>query len=127
MIAEHDRAQADTDADATMEDLIGERDGADGADEASSKGKGSKWNAVQHGLMAKELFPEPLASEVRHWTAILADRFRPATPYEWAQITIMGRSGAQLERLRKLRLVDMQRAMDRAELCWDSVQCMLIG
>ncbi len=122
MIAEHDRPDADTDGDVSEVPII-DPEGAGGPEEAPSKEKGSRWNAVQHGLMAKELLPEPLASEVKQWTAILTDRFRPATPYEVAQIAIMGRAGAQLERLRNLRVVDMQRAMDRAALCWDTDRC----
>ena len=113
MIADIDRPDADIEAD-VQEVPINESEGPAGSDEAPSKGKGSRWNSLKHSLMAKVLFTDSLAGEIERFTAILTERFLPKTPYEFAQIAIMGRAGAQLERLRQLKVADMQRAMDRA-------------
>jgi hypothetical protein len=123
MVVTIDQPDAETAA-AETEVRSGNPVGGDTPEGASSKGKGSRWNSLKHGLMAKDLLPEDLAEEVKKLRAILTDHFKPQNPYEFEQILIMGRAGAQLERLRQLRLVDMQRAMDRAELCWDSDRCV---
>ena len=94
---------------------------ADGGPEgAGPERKGSRWNAIKHSLMAKKLLNEDLAAECRRLTALFTDHYLPTSPYEVRQVAIMGRAGAQLDRLSKLRLIDMQRGIDRASVCWNS-------
>ena len=69
--------------------------------------------------MAKKLFTEDLLIEIDRLRTLFTAHFRPACPFEFEQVAIMGRAGAQLERLQQLRLADMQRMMDRAELCFE--------
>ena len=70
--------------------------------------------------MAKKLFTEDLLVEIDRLRTLFTDHYRPACPFEFEQVAIMGRAGAQLERLQKLRVADMQRVMDRAELFFDA-------
>jgi hypothetical protein len=124
MIAALEQPDADGET-ATMEVPSVEPDENGGLEGASSQGqgKGSRWNSMKHGLMAKELLPDDLAEEARQYTVMLTEHFKPTCPYERKQISIMGRAGAQLERLRALKVVDLQRAMDRAAVCWESDAC----
>ena len=120
MIAEHDttEAVADPGAAAPEAPIVYEEGSAD-ADLGGAEGKGSRWNAVRHGCMAKLLLPADLAAEVAKCTAILTEHFRPTTEFEVGLLITMGRVAAQLERNQKLKVVDLQRTMDRAVLCWD--------
>lgn len=86
---------------------------------AGAKPKGSKWNAVRHGCMAKVLLPADLEAEVKKHTAMLTEHHRPTSDYEANLIATMGRVSAQLERNQQMKVVDLQRSMDRAVLCWD--------
>jgi hypothetical protein len=123
VIAESDRPVTDADADgetAVMDAPNVDHEAGAGPEGDPSERRGSRWNSMKHGLMAKVLFEEDLLAEITRFTTLLTQEFRPATPYEVQQIAIMGRAGAQLDRLRKLRVADMQRAMDRAAVCWDT-------
>ena len=82
------------------------------------KGKGSRWNAVRHGCMAQTLIPADLQIEVDQCTAMLTEEYRPTTAFEVSAIARMGRLRAQLERLDKMIVIDLQRTMDRARLVW---------
>ena len=82
------------------------------------KGKGSRWNAVRHGCMAQMLIPADLQVEVDQCTAMLTEEYRPTTAFEGSAIARMGRLRAQLERLEKMIVIDLQRTMDRARLVW---------
>jgi hypothetical protein len=124
MIASTDRSIADAVADfeaGALEVPIeypgakGDENGTKGTD----KGKGSRWNAVRHGCMAKTLIPADLESEVQQCTVILTEQYRPTSAFEIKAIANMGRLAAQLERNQKMQVVDLQRTMDRALLCWD--------
>ena len=86
---------------------------------AHVKPKGSRWNAVRHGCMAKVLLPADLEAEVAKHTAMLAEHHCPTSDYEVSLIATMGRVRAQLERNQQMKVVDLQRTMDRAVLCWD--------
>ena len=86
---------------------------------AHAKPKGSKWNAVRHGCMAKVLLPADLEAEVVKHTAMLTEYHHPTSDYEAKIIATMGRVSAQLERNQQMKIVDLQRTMDRAVLCWD--------
>ena len=100
MITEVDRPDTDTVADAEVREVPTiDPEAAGGpaeapSDEVPSKGKGSKWNALKHSLMAKSLFTDSLVKEITHFTAVLTDRYLPATPFQRGQIAIMGRAGA---------------------------------
>ena len=63
MIVIVDQPDAET-AGAETEVRSGDPVGWRYAEGASSKGKGSRWNSLKHGLMAKDLLPEDLAEEV---------------------------------------------------------------
>jgi len=83
------------------------------------KKKGSRWNAVRHGCMARLLLPADLEIEAEKCTAALTDLHRPTSDYEVRIIATMGRLAAQIERNQQMKVVDLQRTMDRAVLCWD--------
>ncbi len=84
--------------------------GSTDADLGEAQTKGSRWNAVRHGCMAKLLLPADLAAEVAKCTAILTEHFRPTTEFEVGLLITMGRVAAQLERNQKLKIVDLQPA-----------------
>src|SRR5258708_5503688 len=88
--------------------------GPDGNIEASAqaKPKGSKWNAVRHGCMAKILLPADLEAEVAKHTVMLTEYHRPTNDYETKIVATMGRVSAQLERNQQMKVVDLQRTMD---------------
>ena len=59
-------------------------------------GRGSKWNSLQHGLMAQELFPPKLKAQVKRFTTLVTEYSRPTSSHEVQLMTVMGRSGAQM-------------------------------
>ena len=61
--------------------------------ERKGKGKGSRWNAVRHGCMAKALIPADLQVEVDRCTAMLTEHYRPTNAFEVTAIARMGRLG----------------------------------
>ena len=69
--------------------------------------------------MAKLLLPADLEIEAEKCTAALTELHRPTSDYEVGIIATMGRLAAQLERNQQMKVVDLQRTMDRAVLCWD--------
>jgi hypothetical protein len=91
----------------------------DGAEATDSKKKGSRWNALRHGCMAKVLFPPELEAEIEQCTAVLTEHYQPTTAYEVGLIKNLGRLAAQIERLQVMKVIDLQRTMDRAVVCWD--------
>jgi hypothetical protein len=116
MNAVRDRSQNDlfADDDAALEaPLFYPQDSAPGGD-GSTKRRGSKWNAVRHGMMAKTLFPVDLEAQIARCTAILTEHDKPATPYEVRLVNEMGRASAQVAHGRNLKVLDQQRAMDWA-------------
>ena len=64
-------------------------------------------------------FRRTFRTEADLYTAVLTERHRPTDAFEVKVIANMGRLGAQLERLHKLLVIDLQRTMDRAVLSWD--------
>ena len=117
------------DLEAAPEAPIVYAEGCSSADDPCAKGKekekkGSRWNAVRHGCMAKLLLPADLEIEVEKCTAMLTEHYRPTTDYEVGIIATMGRVAAQLERNQQMKVVDLQRTMDRAVLCWDDELCI---
>jgi len=91
----------------------------DGAEAADSRKKGSRWNALRHGCMAKVLFPADLEAEIEQCTAGLTEHHQPTSAYEVGLIKNLGRLAAQIERLQVMKVIDLQRTMDRAVVCWD--------
>src|SRR5579871_3488266 len=67
----------------------------------------SKRNALKHGMMAKEVFPEDLAAEIQAAVAELVAQFRPTTAYELRLVTDMGRAHAQINRCVMYRFIDV--------------------
>ena len=90
-----------------------------GPDAADSEKKGSRWNALRHGCMAKVLFPADLEAEIEKCTAVLTEHHQPTSDYELGIIKNLGRLAAQMERLQVMKVIDLQRTMDRAVVCWD--------
>jgi hypothetical protein len=123
MIAAADRHDAETisDLEAAPEAPVFYPEGCSAHDEArvEGKAKGSRWNAVRHGCMAKILIPAHLEGAVEQCTATLTEHYRPTTKFEVDAIASMGRLAAQIEMNQKMQVVDLQRTMDRAILCWD--------
>ena len=119
MIADRDRPDADT---ATAEALFVDLDGDCPPDEAPDRARAP-------GGMLSSTASWPSASSPTNWPrrSSSSPPFLPTGTCRQLpskrQITIMGRAGAQLERLGKLKVVDIQRGMDRAALCWDSDKC----
>src|SRR5207253_2015559 len=79
----------------------------------------SKRNSLQHGLMAKVVLPDDLAAAVVARTAALAAEFLPTSPHEAWLVGEMARAIAKLDRCAEMTIVDLQRSMDRAAICWD--------
>ena len=131
MIASAVRADAEAfvdaqaDLEAAPEAPIVYDEGCSNADDPCAKGKekkkekGSRWNAVRHGCMAKLLLPADLEIEVQKCTATLTEHYRPTSDHEVGIIATLGRLAAQIERNQQMKVVDLQRTMDRAVLCWD--------
>ena len=90
-----------------------------GGDAAGPQKKGSRWNALRHGCMAKVLLPADLAAEAERCIGVLTAEYRPTTDYEVGKIKTMGLLAAQMERLQTMMVIDRQRTMDRAVVCWD--------
>ena len=63
--------------------------------------------------MAKLLLPADLEIEAEKCTAVLTELHRPTNDYEAGIIATMGRVAAQLERNQQMKVVDLQRTMDR--------------
>ena len=93
---------------------------------SEGKGKGSRWNAVRHGCMAQTLLPADLQKEVDDFTAVFTERYQPTDIAERAAVATMGRTAAQLARNQKMKVVDLQRTMDRAIIEWDNDRAVYI-
>ena len=134
MIAAHDLTDAGADVDAGAVAFAGAAgpeapimyprcyDNADGTSpmaKETDQGKGSRWNAVRHGCMAQILLPADLQQEVARCTAMLTEHYRPTNDFQVSRIAKMGRLEAQLARLETMKVIDLQRTMDRALLVWD--------
>jgi hypothetical protein len=79
----------------------------------------SRWNAYQHGMRAKVLMPDDMAAAVAERKDDLLQEFGPDSPYEEWLLGEMALAGTRLERLAMLSIADLQRTIDRAELCWE--------
>jgi hypothetical protein len=79
----------------------------------------SKRNSLRHGLMARVVLPDDLAAAAAERTAELAAEFLPGSPYEAWLVGEMARAIAKIDRCAELTIVDLQRSIDRAALCWD--------
>jgi hypothetical protein len=76
-------------------------------------------NALKFGLMAKSVFPPDLQADIDACTAEMVEQFRPTTPYQRGLVDELGRVTAQLRLCEELTVIDFQRGIDRAVLCWD--------
>jgi hypothetical protein len=76
-------------------------------------------NALKFGLMARSVFPVELQADIVICTAEMVEQFRPTTPYEKGLVDELGRVTAQLRLCETLKVIDFQRGIDRAVLCWD--------
>jgi hypothetical protein len=81
--------------------------------------RASRANSLRFGLMARSVFPPNLQADIEACTAEMTEQFRPATPYETGLVAEMGRATAQLRLCEELKVIDFQRGIDRAVLCWD--------
>ena len=79
----------------------------------------SRCNALKHGMRAKLLLPDDLAAAVALRRDQLAAEFGPSTAYEDWLVGEMALASARLDRCAEMALVDLQRGIDRALLCWD--------
>ena len=76
--------------------------------------------------MSKVLFGADLTAQIARCTAELTQAYEPTTDHEVSKIKEMGRAKAQIDHGRNLKVIDLQRIMDRAILCWDSDRCIYI-
>ena len=92
--ARHDAATvADFDADPPVAAIVYPESSPE-ADGSPPKGKGSRWNAVRHGCMARVLLPADLKAEADRYTAILTERYGPTNDFEVDTVAKMGRLSA---------------------------------
>jgi hypothetical protein len=101
--------------------------GGAAGESAPEPGKGSKWNSVNHGMTSKTLFPHDLAAAIAQWTADLTALYCPTTTIETILIADMARGAAQMDHAQKLKVLDLERCMQRATLCWDDDRCVYIN
>jgi hypothetical protein len=104
----------------------------DGPQSIPGKGKGggrtergrdrSKRNALNHGLYAQEVFPEPMAIAIARLKDVLTDEFQPAGEYQRRLVVELAISWAKLDECRVQQEVNRLRAIDQAGLCWESDQ-----
>ncbi len=82
----------------------------------------SKRNALNHGLYAQEVFPEPMAIAIARLKNVLAEEIKPAGEYQLRLIGNLAISWAKLDECHVQQEVNRLRAIDQAGLCWDSDQ-----
>jgi hypothetical protein len=80
----------------------------------------SRGNAMKHGLRAKVLLPDDLVDAVAARTAEMTAQHAPANPYESWLVGEMANAAAKLQRSDELMIIDLERVIDRAHLCWEA-------
>ena len=85
----------------------------------------SRRNALKKGLRAKVVFPDELAARIDQRSAEFAVEFRPRTPYEAYLVRDMALASVRIECCARESIVDLQRVIDHASVCWDADQQMI--
>jgi hypothetical protein len=80
----------------------------------------SRRNSTKDGLRARIVLPDDLAQIADLRFKELTHDLRPKGALETLLVREMATSSAQRERAEALWMLDLQRVIDRAKLCWDS-------
>jgi hypothetical protein len=78
--------------------------------------------ALKKSLRAKVVFPDELAARIDQRSAEFAFEFRPRTPYESYVVRDMALASVRIECCARESIVDLQRVIDHATVCWDAGQ-----
>jgi hypothetical protein len=70
-------------------------------------------------MTAKKLFPVDLGLAIEQWTAQLTLLYRPTNDLEIMLIAAMARAAAKIDHAEKLKIIDVERCMERAVYAWD--------
>jgi hypothetical protein len=79
----------------------------------------SRCNALKHGLRAKLVLPKEFQEALDRRSQDLVGEFGPRTVYETFLVGDIARGTLRVERCGELGLIEAQRRIDCAELCWD--------
>jgi hypothetical protein len=80
----------------------------------------SRRNALKDGLRAKVLLPDGLEAVIAARTAEFDEQFQPESPYETWLVGEIAQATAKLDRCAELTIIDLERGIDRALLCWEA-------
>lgn len=90
-----------------------------GPKSAAGKRK-SRRNAIKSGLRSRILFPEELAAKIDQRAVEFERDFGPRPGFESFLVRDMAVASVRIERCAAQSIVDLQRVIDRAEVCWDA-------
>src|SRR5262245_22471667 len=98
------------------EETQAKRGGGPSTDAGREKAKA---NSFRHGLRAKLVFSDEMASAILERTRMLGDQFMPVTDYEHSLIRDMAIARVKLDRIADLLVANADRVVSRARDFWD--------
>ena len=85
----------------------------------------SRRNAIKSGFRSRIVFPEELAAKIDQRAVEFTRDFAPRPGFESFLVRDMAVASVRIEQCAAQLVVDLQRVIDRAEVCWDADRRMI--